>query len=60
MASTAFVSMVAYGKTTFVVLEEVRALVCASIASKIFCGDVSRDFLIQDQKCTLRIPLQEA
>jgi hypothetical protein len=50
VGSTAFANMIAYTKTTFVVLEELRALICASIASKVFCVDVSRDFLIQDQK----------
>jgi hypothetical protein len=42
--------MIAYIETILVALEEVCALVCISIASKIFCGDVSRDSLIQDQK----------
>jgi len=51
--SIAFVSMIAYSKTILVVLEEVCALVYASIASKIFCGDVSRDTLIQGPKTVL-------
>jgi hypothetical protein len=42
--------MIAYSKTTLVVLEEVCALVCVSITSKIFCGHVSRDTLIQEPK----------
>ena len=44
--------MIAYCKTILVVLEQVYALVCASMASKIFCGDVSR-FLDTEPKTVL-------
>ena len=45
--------MIAYCKTILVVLKEVYALICASIASKIFCGDVSRDFFDIGPKAVL-------
>jgi hypothetical protein len=45
--------MIAYCKTIFVVFEEVCALVCACIASKIFCGDVSRGFFDTGPKTVL-------